>query len=281
MLRSVLIPTDFSLECGLVLSFAVGLGAVGVERVVLGHVVEASGMEGPIIANHVDKVRERIREKAQGLEAAGLSVEIRIGTGEVSSGLLALAAEANVDAVVCGTHGKGTITKLFTGSVSEDLLRGAFTPTMLIRYSLLRNAERPSRLGESFGQQIVLPTDFSSSSVRAFMSALELPAAGLNTLYLLHVLDPSLKGDKLRKAEEGAEFQLRNWIDMAAEKKITARAVIRQGEARQEVLREIDERRATGVIVGTRGRNVLQDVILGSVSMTLMRQASCPVLIVP
>ncbi len=43
----------------------------------------------------------------------------------------------------------------------------------------------------------------------------------------------------------------------------------------------MDERRATGVIVGNRGRNALQEAMLGSVSMTLLRQASCPVLVVP
>jgi nucleotide-binding universal stress UspA family protein len=47
------------------------------------------------------------------------------------------------------------------------------------------------------------------------------------------------------------------------------------------VLEELDERRATGVITGTRGRNAIQEAILGSVSQTLLRQASCPVMIVP
>lgn len=281
MLRSVLIPTDFSLESDLLLRFAQGLDACGVERVVLGHIVEASGMEGPIIAKHVDKVRDRIQAKVHGLRDQGLRVEIRIGTGEPSSGLLALAAESHVDGVVCGTHGKGAITKFFSGSVSEDLLRGSFTPMMLVRFPLLRNAEDASGVAKRFGQKLVLPTDFSSASMRALMAALELPSKNIGTLYFLHVLDASLTGDKKRKAEDGAEFQMKNWIAMAAEQGITARAVIRQGDPRQEALREMDERRATGVIVGNRGRNALQEAMLGSVSMTLLRQASCPVLVVP
>nr|MDA3937521.1 universal stress protein [Actinomycetota bacterium] len=113
------------------------------------------------------------------------------------------------------------------------------------------------------------------------MAALELPGASVGTLYFLHVIDDSLSGDKKRKAEEGADFQLGNWIELAAEQGITARAVIRQGDPRREVLREMNERRATGVIVGNRGRNVLQEAMLGSVSMTIMRLASCPVMVVP
>ena len=50
---------------------------------------------------------------------------------------------------------------------------------------------------------------------------------------------------------------------------------------KEEFLREAEERQATGILVGSRGPNPLQEVVLGSVSLTLMRQASCPVMIVP
>jgi nucleotide-binding universal stress UspA family protein len=57
--------------------------------------------------------------------------------------------------------------------------------------------------------------------------------------------------------------------------------VIQRGDVQRVILEELDERRATGVITGTRGRNAIQEAILGSVSQTLLRQASCPVMIVP
>ena len=62
---------------------------------------------------------------------------------------------------------------------------------------------------------------------------------------------------------------------------IDSRVVIRQGDAERILLDEIVERRATGVVMGARGRTAMEAAILGSKSSALVNQAPCPVLIVP
>jgi nucleotide-binding universal stress UspA family protein len=53
------------------------------------------------------------------------------------------------------------------------------------------------------------------------------------------------------------------------------------GAPEKAILAEIAESGITGVVIGTRGRSPFQEALLGSVSMTLIRQASVPVLVVP
>jgi len=281
MLRSVMVPTDFTDESSLILRFVPGLAELGTRRVVLGHVVEASGMEGPIIAAMVDRAREQIRQMAAPLAEAGLDVEVRVGAGDPAQGLIGIAHETHVNAMVCGTHGKGLLTKLFAGSVSEQIALEANVPVMLVRFDLLRTKDDPAQVARSFGRSLILPTDFSSSSTRALLGVLDLPPRALGTVYLVHAADEGLDPDKLAKAQTGAEFHLGNLRAMAEEHGVVARCVIREGDPTRTVLREANERRATGIVVGTRGRNLLQEAVLGSTSMTLMRQASCPVMIVP
>ncbi|MBW6468289.1 MAG: universal stress protein [Coriobacteriia bacterium] len=281
MVRSVLIPADLTPQFDLIVRFAVGLPVLGVRRIVLGHVVDASGMEGPVIAAEVDRAREAVRAAAAPLMAAGIDVEIRVATGsDPTEALLGLAVDTNVDAIVCGSQGKSTAERLIAGSVSEEVIVSAEVPSMMVRYSLLDNVSDPADLVRSFGRTLVLTTDFSAASTRALMAVLDLPAGSVRELYLLHAVDPSLSGEKLAKAEQGAEFQLRNMADMAAQKGISAHPVVRKGDPGRIALREIDERRATGIVAGTRGKGALSEAFLGSVSLTLVRQASCPVLIV-
>ncbi len=280
-MRTVLLPVDFSDDNHLILSFAKGLPSLGVRHVVLGHVVEVSGLEGPLIARKVDEARAQLRTFAEGLEAEGLAVEVQVVTGETVEELGALATETHVDAAVYGSHARSVAGQLFVGSVSDRLMREATIPHLVVRFDLLRNLKDPASLLRHFGEKIIVPTDFSLSAAHAFSLAIELPQGAVKHLTLLHALDPALAGEKLRKAEEGAEFHLRNLQAMCTQKKVASSVSIRQDAPVHAVLEEIGERRATGVIVGTRGRNAVQEVLMGSVSMTLMRQASCPVLIVP
>lgn len=282
MLRSVMVPADFSEEFELITSFVEGLKSIGVHRVVLAHVVEASGMEGPVIAAKVDKVRDRIRERTECLCAAGLECEVRVSTGDdPARELLAMATESYVDAVVMGTHGKGTLSKLIERSVSEEVVWHAAVPVLLVRYDLLRDREHPSEASAAIGREVIVSTDFSATASRAYHALLGFPSESIGTAYLLHSVDSGLGTEKLERIEQGAEFQLGNWAKMAEEQGISAKPVIRYGDAKNTILQEALDRSATFIIAGTRGAGPLQDAVVGSVSKTLIRQASCPVMIVP
>lgn len=281
MLRTVLLPVEFSDDNDLILAFARGLPSLGVRRVVLGHVVEVSGVEGPLISRRVDEALEKMRAFAPPLEAEGLVIEARVATGDPVDELAALAAESQVDGVVYGSHAKTVMDQLLAGSVSERLLRDATVPQLVVRFDLLRNQSDPALLLKHFGEKVLLPTDFSLSASRAFTCALGLPKGAVKHLFVLHALDPGLNADKMRHAEEGAEFQLKNLQAMCTQQDLPSSVSIRKQAAIHAILSELDDRRATGVIAGTRGRNALQEMLLGSVSMTLLRQATCPILIVP
>jgi len=281
VVRTVLLPVDFSDDNPLILAFARGLPSLGVRHVILGHVVEASGLEGPLIARKVDEARDRLLKHASELSAAGLSVEVQVVTGDPVEELGALAAETHVDAAVYGSHAKSVAGQLFVGSVSDRLMREATIPHLVVRFDLLRNQADPAVLLRRFGEKLVLATDFSLSAAHAFTFTVDLPPGAVKHLTLLHAIDPALTGEKLRRAEEGAEFHLKNLQAMCTQQKMPSSVSIRVDTPVHAVLDEIGERRASGVIVGTRGRNAVQEMLMGSVSMTLMRQASCPVLIVP
>jgi nucleotide-binding universal stress UspA family protein len=278
-LRTVLLPVEFTEETGLVVAFARGLPALGARRVVLAHVVEAAG--DVAASTRVDEVRAAMQAMCATLEEAGLGVEVRVSVGDPIDELGAIAAETQVDAAVYGSHAKSIADQLLVGSVSERLVRDADVPQLVVRFDVLRNFDDPSSLMRHFGEKLVVAVDFSLSAARAFMRVIDLPKGAVKHVFLLHALDPALDGEKLRRAEEGAEFHMRNLQAMCAQRGLASSITIRQEVPVNAVLAEIDDRRATGVVVGTRGRNAVQEMVLGSLSMTLLRQASCPVMIVP
>jgi nucleotide-binding universal stress UspA family protein len=279
MFRTVLLPTDLNQGTDEVLGFALGLPALGVKRVMLAHVVDSTGLEGPVIHSAVDEARARLRVLAEPLERAGMYVEARVPTGEPQAELLALAHEAPVDGVVCASHGRGVVDQLFLSSVSDRILRDSDVPRIVARYDLLRQADEPARLASRFAHKLLIPTDFSHASQRAFEAALEFPGKAVGTMYLLHAVDPAFDERHRTAAIAGAEFQLKNWCAIAHQCGFAAASVVSVAEPVHAALVEAEERRVTGIVVGTRGRSPLQEALLGSVSMALLRQASCPVMV--
>jgi len=281
MLRTVLVPIDFSAGSDLVMRFCTGLTDLGVRRVVCCHVVDTAGLEGPAIAAKLDAARDRMRDATKPLVDAGLDVEVRMPTGDPERELLAMATESHLDAVVCGTTGKSLADRMLSGSVSERLATGSGVPALTVRYDLLRGVSDPAMLARSFGRMMLVPTDFSGTAARALNFALSIPKKAVGTIRLLHVLPEAKDAGRAMQNETGAEFQLRNLAAIAKERGLGATPVIGHGPAEKAILHEIDASGVTGVVIGSRGRTPMQEVLMGSVSMTLMRQAPCPVLIVP
>lgn len=281
MLRSIIVPTDLGPDSAAVVRFSAGLHRIGIRRALLAHVVEASGMEGPVIAHTLDKARAQLAGFTDPLKASGIDVELRVVTGDPASEIVVLAEHSNVDALVCGTHAKTALTKLFSGSVSEDILSRSSQIALLARYDVLRKAPDAKRIGEDFGKRLVVPIDFSASSTRAALAVTQFPADAVGKVLLMHVVDPSISAEQFELTKQGAEFQLASVCQMLSESGMEAECVVRQGEPTKTILAELKAQDATGVVTGTRGHTGLQEAVLGSTSMALIRQGTCPVMIVP
>lgn len=139
---------------------------------------------------------------------------------------------------------------------------------------------------------IVHPTDFSSASRPAFAKAIELARASGRGLLVLHVLNPSLPVigsrsispptyERLRKAARAwAEQQLARRIVRAKAARVRATPLLREGAEAQQIARLARSRRASMIVMGTRGRTGIEKFVLGSVAARVLGLAPCPVLTV-
>ena len=148
---------------------------------------------------------------------------------------------------------------------------------MTVRYDLLEAAADPRDLARSFAKRLVVPTDFSSSAMRAWLSAIERPLEAIEKLHVLHVLEP----ESTQMDRQNAEVLMRGLLDMAREHDIEAHSEIRVGVPADAVLGYLAEINATGVITGQHGRGGFRRAMLGGLSLRLLREANCPVVVQP
>lgn len=275
-IRKMLVPVGLQPRDAKLLAYACGLMSQGVKELLVTHVVDASGQEAPVIMREVERAVDKVREMTEPHRDCGMNIEVQVVTGNVYEELMGLAHRSGVDVVCCGTEGKSFVDYLFSGSVSEDIALKGDERTMTIRYSLLDSVDDQRALAREFARRLVVPTDFSASSMRAVLSAFERPAEALGTLHLVHVLSSESK-------RADAEAQMRGLAEIAEDHGAEAVTVIRpaDGHPADVLLGYVDEVDATGIITGRQGRSRIGRGLLGSVSMRLMQEAPCPMVIQP
>ena len=135
-------------------------------------------------------------------------------------------------------------------------------------------------------KNILLPTDFSDSSLTATRYAIELSKRFSATLHVIE--DPgvyiaafdSFPLQSPVEVETYAAERLENWIlaDDAAGGDIQRRWV--HGVPFTQIIRDSRENDIDLIVLGTHGRSVISQLLLGSVAEKVVRKAPCAVLTV-
>lgn len=145
---------------------------------------------------------------------------------------------------------------------------------------------------------ILVATDFSEHSQRAFERACDLAGQLGARVFLLHVQSASalrtavqeglLDGNSTDEELEAAVAQLveqrfSRMISQVDRSRVSVEAVWRRGEPGATIVAYAKEIAADLMVIGRRGAGLLEDVraaVIGSVAESLVRKSPCPVLIV-
>jgi len=136
-------------------------------------------------------------------------------------------------------------------------------------------------------EKVLLPTDFSADSERVLGYVKDIP--GIREVILLHVVDAtrqSVKGWTHGPQIENAKILLEENRQALEKGGVRAEVAIEtnvntitQGDIPLTILEKADTENVSLIMMGARGKNTIQNILLGSVSASVIRNATCPVLL--
>lgn len=135
-------------------------------------------------------------------------------------------------------------------------------------------------------QHIILAVDGSDHSIRATEETIKLVEGTTTMVEVVHVADISKSKDEVLHAsgQEALEVKRRKKLLPIEERldaeKVEYRLEVLRGEPGPAIVDYANESQADLVIVGSRGLNSLQEMMLGSVSHKIVKRINCPVLLV-
>ena len=174
--RSVLIATDFSEASETALRYSLALARFYESKFCLAHVVSSLGltMAGP---DAIAACEEATSREAADLEISlmqagaltGIQHKFIVRQGELWPELHEIIRQESADFLVIGTHGRHGISKLFFGSIAEQIFRQADCPVLTFGpYS----DDRPWFGTSSTHRTFLFATDFGPASLHGLPQAI-------------------------------------------------------------------------------------------------------------
>lgn len=142
MFEKILYPTDFSDVSIKVLSYVKRLRETGTQEVVALHVIDRKSLDFLFYDTQksLDAETELIQRAQQALEPivdelnrCGFVARARVETADPFREILRVEEEENVSLIVIGSHGKSNIEEMLLGSVSENVVRKARGPVLVVK----------------------------------------------------------------------------------------------------------------------------------------------------
>jgi nucleotide-binding universal stress UspA family protein len=234
---------------------------------------------------------ERGLEKSRGEAEAQLArrwpgAEVALVDGPPAEAILRAARRHRADAIVVGSQGLGLLGRLFLGSVSWAVVRGARCPVLVVK------GRRPP------GHRVVLGVDGSRHARQAVELLARLAPKRGSHLTVVRVVEPvrlpslgpapaavraavQAQADALHAEALAAA---RREVETAARRLGRAgwrtRELVRVGSPVTELLDAARESRADLVAVGARGVGGVERLVLGSVAEGVLGRTPVTVLVV-
>jgi nucleotide-binding universal stress UspA family protein len=292
-LKKIVCCVDFSDYSEQVLSYGVALAKEFDSALTVCHVVDlpAAGMHGEAILYTQDQQTQLVEyAKTEVKRLVGERFDrwqVHVTPGHTADEITRLAREQNSDLVISATHGRAGLRRLILGSVTERLMKSLPCPLLVVRKpekDFVASADQGIRL-----KRILVGCDFSPYSNLALRYGLGLAQEFEAELHLVHVIEPPVyKGLMKQAAERSADFEEslrdrldRELLDMVPEEAkvwCAPKPVLLAGQPHEELTKYAVVQDMDMIVLGVHGRGLVEDLLLGSTTDRVVREAPCPVL---
>jgi len=275
MFTTILVPLDGTPEAASALPLARALLAGPEPRLILVRVVESTAT--------TSTADEYLRTVVTG---PGPSTETLVLCGRPGEQIVHAAATHGVDGVVMATHARAELGRLILGSVAEEVVAASPVPVILTH---------PGATHVTPIRSLLVPLDGSPGSKRALATATQLAreygakidlvtvvrgmpgyvAKPLPGVSLGHLISPTWQAIR-----QSAEDMLQKTVTQLRRGGLEAAAHAVIGEAAQGIVTTADNTGADLIVMSTHALRGPARGLLGSVAAAVVREASCPVLLV-
>lgn len=212
------------------------------------------------------------------IEAAGVAgAQLYLREGLAAPTITQVAEEVDADLIIVGAHPRPAVARFLVGSTAERVIRLAHRPVLVATEARRDHFRR-----------ILVAVDLSEQSRRVLETAVAVAVgcgAELKALYVQERLTPMLLEAALideRETRHNARNELKKSLgSLPLPSELLVSREVREGHAGHEILHAADEWEADLVVMGSHGFGFFNRLLLGSISVHVLRHGHRATLVVP
>lgn len=141
MFKKILFPTDFSDVAQKAMKYITQLKGAGAQEVIVLHVIDEKELallsrNPELYPQIMEALNKEVMSEMTAIQTAmmseGFRVKLEARTGNPFKVIMDTAAKEKVSIIVLGSHGRSNIGEMLMGSVSENVIRHARVPLLVI-----------------------------------------------------------------------------------------------------------------------------------------------------
>jgi len=289
MYRKIIVATDVSAASDAVVGCLSTLKTFGTKECLLLQCLSFSQAASAGLAYDTVPLEAMLIAQKKALENQGFSVETRVVVGAPRHEVVRIAQDENFQLIVVGTQGHSLAGDKMLGGVAYGVVNKSMKPVLVVP---IRKKDTEGQVCEPLSRcglngHILFASDFSETADNAFAHVETMVAShGVKKITLLHVQDKvriqkhlQNRLSEFNQIDTERLERLKGLLQKAGAEDV--RIEVAYGMPAQEILACIEKDNVSMVVMGTQGRGFFGEVMLGSVSHAVARQATVPVLLVP
>lgn len=276
-MNKILVPTDFSEDSINGLDIAIKIAEITESEIYLintidpptsgsfsatGDVFQKGDEEAALYMAQLTRAnRIRLQKLVDTHATADISITPAIVTENLQEGVTNFIARHNIDLIVMGTSGQRTFSEYFVGNNTEQIIRISDCPVLAVRKST------PDFKVEN----IVMATDLDTKALEGITHIKKFASNFQAALHVLHVIT----------SEEDSPAEVYSNLESFAGRHHLANYslnMVHNSDEEEGIMQFAREKNADLIAVITHGRTGLANLVLGSVTEELVKEANIPVI---
>lgn len=288
MFEKLLIVSDMSQSSDAIIDCVGNFRNYGAKECVLLQCMNTQQTSSLAFSYSTSIIDHILEEKKEKLEALGFKVETRIETGFPKKVVSKIAVKEDFSVVVVGEAEHSQAGEIIFDRLTYDVIHSSEKPVLIIRLVIdnKANEHEIKAVRCHLNEHVLFPTDFSENADYAFEYLGKIVSDGVKKVTLMHVQDENKikppfddQIEEFNKVDRDRLEKLK--IDLMENNDLEIDFVIEYGKPTREILKVIEEKDVSLVVMGSQGRGFIKEVFVGSVSHSIARHSSSSVLLVP